>query len=233
MSLTLPHRKFPRSVLWRVTPAGVALEGSDRVFRTRGQPRTAQRIWAEYQGELRTAWQTYSVPIPILIAIAATESRGDRSAARHEPGYAAHLVDGIPSGAGIGWLNSHHRELPVENFVEADEATPGRVSLGVMQVLISTARDVLGDGSIGRAELLQPGVSFAAGAAYVRQQADLDPESSTFLDPVLVAAAYNAGGLYQETATANPWRLRCYPLGTGGHISRFVKWYGDACAVGG
>jgi hypothetical protein len=51
------------------------------------------------------------------------------------------------------------------------------------------------------------------------------------MDPVLVAAAYNAGSLRKETATANPWRLRCYPLNTGKHISRFVEWYGDACAV--
>ena len=82
-----------------------------------------------------------------------------------------------------------------------------------------------------RADLLEPEISLYAAAAYMRDQADRDLDRSTFLDPVLVAAAYNAGGLYQEAKRSNPWRLRCYPLGTGEHITRFVRWYGDACAV--
>jgi peptidoglycan L-alanyl-D-glutamate endopeptidase CwlK len=47
----------------------------------------------------------------------------------------------------------------------------------------------------------------------------------TGLDPILVAAAYNAGGLYRSTQ--NAWRLRSH----GDHLDRAAKWYGDACFV--
>jgi hypothetical protein len=231
VSLELPHRKFPRSVLWRVTDAGVALEGDDHVFRTRGRPVTARRIWNDFRHELEAVSRGYQVPVALLVATAATETRGNPGAVRHEPGYAVELVSGIPPGAGIGWLDAHHHELPLDAFVAADDATPHRVSPGLMQTLISTARVVLGEPSLGRAELLNPEVSIAAAAAYMRLQADWPPDRSTFLDPVLVAAAYNAGGLIQESSTDNPWRLRSHPRRTGAHISRFVRWYGDARAV--
>ena len=51
---------------------------------------------------------------------------------------------------------------------------------------------------------------------------------STRFDPPLVAAAYNAGGVYHDPVPANRWRLRCYPIGTGAHVDRFVAWFNDA-----
>jgi peptidoglycan L-alanyl-D-glutamate endopeptidase CwlK len=44
-------------------------------------------------------------------------------------------------------------------------------------------------------------------------------------DPILVSAAYNAGGVYKSSK--NPWCLRAY----GDHLDRAARWYGDACAV--
>jgi hypothetical protein len=44
-------------------------------------------------------------------------------------------------------------------------------------------------------------------------------------DPILVAASYNAGGVY--SSDDNPWRIRCY----GNHLDRGAQWYGDACFV--
>jgi hypothetical protein len=231
MSLSLPHRKFPNSVLWTVGERGVAREGAAKVFRTPGRPSTVRRIWREFEAPLRVASAEFEVPVPLLLATAATESRGDPGAVRHEPGYALSLVVGIPAATTLKWINRNHGDLPLQAFEVADAATPHRVSPGMMQTLISTAREALGDASIGRVELLSPEVSIAAAAAYIRSQADRAAPRSTFMDPVLVAAAYNAGSLRQETARANPWRLRCHPLGTGSHISRFVAWYGDACAV--
>ncbi|TSE13544.1 peptidoglycan DD-metalloendopeptidase family protein [Mesorhizobium intechi] len=43
------------------------------------------------------------------------------------------------------------------------------------------------------------------------------------LDPIFVAAAFNAGGLYKSPHS--PWGLRTY----GDHLDRAAKWYGDAC----
>ncbi len=44
----------------------------------------------------------------------------------------------------------------------------------------------------------------------------------TRFDAPLVAAAYNAGGIYYNAASSNRWRLRQYPLGTSKHVDRFV-----------
>lgn len=44
-------------------------------------------------------------------------------------------------------------------------------------------------------------------------------------DPILVAAAYNRGGLYADNS--NPWGLKVQ----GNHLDRAAKWYGDACAM--
>ncbi len=50
----------------------------------------------------------------------------------------------------------------------------------------------------------------------------------TDYQPPLVAAAYNAGGLHpSREGDDNPWRLRS----TGDHVSRFCRFFGDACAV--
>ena len=102
-----------------------------------------------------------------------------------------------------------------------------------MQTLISTAIESLQreTNHLWTAEelsesLKDPFVSIQAGTAYIRQQ-----EGRTDFDPPLVAAAYNAGGVYVQTGEKNRWRLRQYPIGTGKHCDRFVKWYGDALAV--
>ncbi len=49
-------------------------------------------------------------------------------------------------------------------------------------------------------------------------------------DPIMTAAAYNAGGVYDASKSrkfANRWHLRS----TGNYLDRAAKWYGDACAV--
>jgi peptidoglycan L-alanyl-D-glutamate endopeptidase CwlK len=44
-------------------------------------------------------------------------------------------------------------------------------------------------------------------------------------DPILVSAAFNAGGLYKSSK--NDWHLRSH----GNHLDRAAAWYGDACTV--
>jgi peptidoglycan L-alanyl-D-glutamate endopeptidase CwlK len=68
--------------------------------------------------------------------------------------------------------------------------------------------------------LYDPAASIPIGAAVVKQR-----WGKTGDDPILAAAAFNAGGLY--STTANPWHLRTI----GDHLDRAARWYGDACAV--
>ena len=54
--------------------------------------------------------------------------------------------------------------------------------------------------------------------------------AKTGLNPILVAAAYNSGGVYdasKSTKYRNRWNLRSH----GNHLDRAAKWYGDACSV--
>ncbi len=111
---------------------------------------------------------------------------------------------------------------------DARRAEPhlGTESVGLMQTLITTAREALGKRAISGDDLLEPAMSIAAGAAYISQQ-----RKSTHFDPPLVAASYNAGSLRRDPAPGNRWKLVCYPAGTGAHIDRFAAWFGDAMVV--
>lgn len=182
------HRQPGGGVRWRLTPAGVEVEG-EGLQRTPGDPTTCRRIWREFRAPL-VRWSTlYQLPVELLIATAATESRGNPGAIRTEPGYVSDLE------------------------------TPDRVSIGLMQTLLATAREVTGVPWMPHA-LLEPNASTMAGGGYVRTQAD-----ETRLDPVLVCCSYNAGGAYPSLK--NRWGLRQ----TEGHADRFTKWIGDAIAV--
>jgi soluble lytic murein transglycosylase-like protein len=163
--------------------------------RTNGAPRTATRIWEQYSSDINRAVRSYRMPCELVVATICTESRGNANAVREEPGY----VD--------------------------DESTPHKISPGLMQTLISTAREALG-ASVDREYLLDPANSIRAGMAYIAKQA-----RKTQLDPVLVAAAYNSGGLHHQTGSQNRWKLRQYPIGTSAHCDRFVEFYNDAVVV--
>jgi peptidoglycan L-alanyl-D-glutamate endopeptidase CwlK len=68
--------------------------------------------------------------------------------------------------------------------------------------------------------LYDAAVNIDIGSAEIRQRV-----AKTGLDPILVAAAFNAGGLYKSTK--NPWHFKS----SGDHLDRAARWYGDACAV--
>lgn len=183
-------------VRWRLAADGVIVEGEAAPRRTGGAPQTLTRIWTSFRGPIEKCAAAYGVPVELILATIATESGGRPDAVREEPGYTS------------------------------DDATPNRVSPGLMQTLISTARETLNEPRLTRAQLLDPETSIRAGTAYIRRQTAL-----TNFDPPLVACAYNAGGLYRQDGAENPWKLRQFPIGTGKHADRFVAWFGDALAV--
>jgi len=176
------------------------------------QPRagtpTAARAWATHGLAMQRAAQAHNVPVELLLATACTESGGRADAVREEPGY----LD--------------------------DATTPHRVSPGLMQTLISTAREALADPKLDRARLLQPETSLAAGAAYIRRQA-LGGRVPTGFDPPLVAIAYNAGSLRpaagppgsRSASAQNPWGLVQTRRGDHFHADAFCGFFNDALVV--
>lgn len=166
------------------------------IERTKGAPATVTRVWQNFGAVINDAAKTYRVPCVLIVATICTESAGNPDSVREEPGYTS------------------------------DSATPHRISAGLMQTLISTARAAMQDQTIDRAYLLKPAGSLAAGTAYIAQQA-----RDTKLDPPLVAAAYNAGKLAYQDGSANRWKLRQYRIGTGEHCDRFVRFFNDAVFV--
>jgi hypothetical protein len=115
------------------------------------------------------------------------------------------------------------REEP--GFV-SDASTPNRVSAGFCQLLISTAREVMKNPNIDRKWLFDVGNSLRACAALIKRQS-----AKTYFDPVCVACAYNAGGLYENQSAKNRWRLRQHPIGTSKHADRFVENFNAAVAL--
>ncbi|MBV6817191.1 lytic transglycosylase domain-containing protein [Rahnella sp. PD12R] len=99
-------------------------------------------------------------------------------------------------------------------------------SVGLMQTLVGTAKGALGLKTLDPDELLQPELSINAGTAYIAQQ-----RGTTHFDPPKVAAAYNAGSVYTEVGERNRWKMRCYPVGTGQHIDKFVSFFNDCMQV--
>jgi hypothetical protein len=165
------------------------------VERTRGQPITATRIWERWSEPINRLARAYRVPCPLIVGTICIESRGQEDAFHEEPGFIS------------------------------DQETPDKISAGLMQTLIKTARDTL-QMSLDRNWLLKGENSIQAGTAYIAEQSRI-----TGLDPPLVGAAYNAGGLYAQSGAQNRWKLRQYPIGTGAYLDHFIPFFNDAVAV--
>jgi hypothetical protein len=207
-ALRRPHAVFSGGLRWCLTPEGIEVEG--RPLAPTGAMLAARRAFDWFGPHFRAAAIETGVPIDRLVATACTESMGDTRRAA------------TPAAAAAA-----RREEP--GFV-SDEATPHRVSIGLMQTLISTARQVLPlpaeDPAMTRitaATLLDPAQSILAGASYIAAQAGV-----TRLDPPVVACAYNAGGVYEQRGPANHWRMRQYTIGTPNHADRFVIFFNQA-----
>jgi hypothetical protein len=188
--LMAPHA-FRDSATWQLTHEGIVIDGAmPETFG--GEPETVRRIWLNFSASIEDWAHDFGVPVELLVATICTESSGDPSAVREEPGYVS------------------------------DQQTPNKVSPGLMQTLISTAREALGEPSINRAWLLQPDNSIRAGTAYIALQ-----WKETGFDPPKVACAYNAGRVVHNGGAENRWKMRQYPINTGHHADRFVKWFNE------
>ena len=171
-------------VRWRLTQAGILVEGETAPARTVGEPATVRRIWRDFGDIIKGVCAPLGVPAEVVVTTIAVESRGVIAATLHEP--------------------------------------DGRTSVGLMQTLTETASQVMGR-NITAADLEKPEISIEAGTRYIASQ-----RAKTQYDPILVAAAYNAGGIDPpRPGDDNPWKLRC----TGDHLTRTKLYYNDAVAV--
>lgn len=95
-------------------------------------------------------------------------------------------------------------------IVNAARTEPdARTSIGLMQTLVDTASEVMGR-EVTAQELNAPEISIEAGVRYIAKNREV-----TKFDPILVAAAYNAGSLQPpRPEDTNPFRLRS----TGDHL---------------
>lgn len=182
---------FRDSLQWKLAPQGLTLDRAAPLT-TGGEPETVRSVWQRFSQPIQEWAASFGIPVELIIATICTETGGNPTAVREEPGYVS------------------------------DQATPDKVSPGLMQTLISTARQVLADPSIDRHWLFEPGNAIRAGTAYITSQWKV-----TNLDPPKVACAYNSGGVYYNGSPANCWKMRQYPIGTQEHADRFVKWFND------
>ena len=166
------------------------------IERSKGSPKTVTRIWNKYNKEINKWAKHFDVPCVLIIATIATESSGKTASRREEPGFIS------------------------------DKVTPHRISVGLMQTLISTARATLHNDKIDAEWLKNGSNSIKAGTSYIAEQFPI-----TSFDPPKVACAYNSGGVYQNRGKKNRWKMRQYPIGTSKHCDRFVKWFNDALFI--
>lgn len=209
---------------WRYDERGLAIRENGTVAQQRWEDSldTMGKIMAYMGSELLAASSKHGIPPALLLMTVATETHV----------YKAHRFTGPKT---FRW------EAHVEND-DINPPTSGDYSAGPMQSLGTTARWII------RARGGQYGLDYAPfalapvypqkpdpiptnhplydftanldiGAAEIRIRLD-----RTGFDPIRVAAAFNAGGLYNNVHS--PWGLRAH----GDHLDRAAKWYGDACA---
>lgn len=70
---------------WRSTAAGVVLEGEAAPMRTVGQPATVRRIWRDFGPDIAASCARNGVPLELVAATIAVESRGRVDAVLVEP----------------------------------------------------------------------------------------------------------------------------------------------------
>lgn len=177
------------------------------LLRSLGEPSTMRLLRAQYGDAIKAASERFQLPESWIAAMVTIEAgrvgkslEMDRFSLRDEDGRAF----------------AHY------------ESRPNRVSAGLMQTLLATAREMAkrydlqaefagANQEIDVGHLCVPATSLLLGAAYMRNRAD-----RFGFDPVLLVGAYNAGGVYDDKKSL--WRIRTYGET---RIPKFVAYHND------
>lgn len=199
-------------------------DGSLKTWRSAGAPITAQEVIAQLEPQIAAASSKYDIAPELIVMTVATET-------------GIYRKTGFTGPDTFRWEAGYKVNATGNSAYDGKER--GDYSAGSMQVLSDTARWMNNRYKLGYANntdftffknkpnpktakigLYDPSICVDVGTAYLKHNM-----SKTGDDPILVAAAYNAGGLYPDTS--NHWRIRSH----GNHIDRAAEWYGDACSI--
>lgn len=215
------HSKFGGQE-WKYDGDGIYLKsysGGTKPIRSPGTPTTCKAIWDEFGTIIMVMAKKYGMAPEILVMTIATET-------------AAYKAHGFTGPATFRW-EAHVWNKDVEPPVQGD------YSAGPMQTLGTTARWVIRAQNLpfhpfqvapvysvrpspapATHPLYDAATNIEIGAAEIKQRLGVSGQ-----DPILIAAAFNAGGVYENHG--NAWHIKTY----GNHLDRAAQWFGDACAV--
>lgn len=187
---------------WRLTSEGIDVEHVGHL-RTDGEPKTMIQLWDDFGEDILAASGRLNVPVDVVAAMITIEA----ARVKH----------------GENRLSFDPRSDRKEPGYTSDEETPHRRSPGLMQTLITTAREMarkykLLEGQVIDTELLfNPTHSILLGAAYIAHQI-----GKYGVDPPLLCGAYNAGGVYQHSE--NEFKIRTYGAT---RMPKFISYFND------
>lgn len=211
-----------KRIIWRVTDAGIETVPGDTnaPHRTKGEPVTLNKIYANYHTEISDAADVTRVSRRLVAGIIAAESKGMPVAERSEP----QLND---ASIGLAQVLTNTAAGLVDYAVAHTLAVP----MGLKELIGLKSMPHGGDIETWRKYLRIPHISIALCAIYLKSA---EERQDLRRDPVLCYAAYNAGSAVPSDAT--PWGLKYYrkvlPNGVvADAMNNFVAWYGDACAT--
>jgi soluble lytic murein transglycosylase-like protein len=130
-ALTAPHRTFPGSVEWSLTPDGVSVDGAPAA-RTVGSPDTMRGIWERYGALCAEAAKFWGVPVELVVATIANESRGEPG--KRETSRDGELVGVMQTPLAVA------RRVTGRGSLEADELLDPRTSINAGAAYISQQR---------------------------------------------------------------------------------------------
>lgn len=182
-----------------------------------------QTLREEYGPAIEAASEVFRIPVAWIAGMIAIE---------------AIRIPGTLSCDPISLRDEDYAAGDVDRKLERYRDRPNRISAGLMQTLLSTARRMnrkhrlFGDdgcagaaygpsGTLDLVDLCVPERSILLGTAYMRHQVD-EYEA----DPILIVGAYNAGGLYETSR--NPWRIRTYGYD---RVPEFAAYHNDWLAM--